>query len=96
MNYNIFNSKGKALQVKAFHPGLYLLEEIEEREMLKKDVAQELGILPTNLSEILKGKRNISPRVAIKLEKALDISAEYWLNLQMAWDLQNAREEEYA
>lgn len=96
MNYQIFNSKGSALVVKAFHPGHYLLEEIEERGMLKKVVAHELGILPTNLSEILKGKRNISPRIAIKLEKILKISAEYWLNLQMAWDLQKAREEEYA
>lgn len=96
MNYQIFNSKGSALLVKAFHPGIYLLEEIEERGMLKKAVAHELGILPTNLSEILKGKRNISPRIAIKLEKILKISAEYWLNLQMAWDLQKAREEEYA
>ena len=91
---NIFNSNGKVLQVKAFHPGLYLQEEIEERKLLKKDVAQQLGILPTNLSEIMNGKRNISPKLAVKLEKALGISAEYWLNLQMAWDLQNAREEE--
>ncbi|MFD1167113.1 HigA family addiction module antitoxin [Sphingobacterium daejeonense] len=64
--------------------------------MLKKTIAQQLEILPTNLSEILKGKRNISPRLAVRLEKVLKISAKYWLNLQMAWDLQNAREEEYA
>lgn len=91
---NIFDSKGNALQIKAFHPGLFLQEEIEERGLLKKDVAQQLGILPTNLSEILNGKRNISPKLAVKLEKALEISAEYWLNLQSAWDLQNARKEE--
>lgn len=94
MNMNIFDSNGKSLQVKAFHPGLFLQEEIEERELLKKDVAQQLRILPTNLSEILNGKRNISPKLAVKLEKVLGISAEYWLNLQIAWDLQNAREEE--
>lgn len=91
---NVFDKHGKALHVKAFHPGVYLEEEIEERELLKKDLAQQLGILPTNLSEILKGKRNISTRLAVRLEKVLEISAEYWLNLQMAWDLQNAREEE--
>ena len=82
-------------QTKAFHPGHFLLEEIEERGLLKKDVALQLGILPTNLSEILNSKRNISPKLAVKLEKTLDISAEYWLNLQMAWDLQNARKEEF-
>ncbi|GAA4140773.1 HigA family addiction module antitoxin [Sphingobacterium kyonggiense] len=96
MNYTINDSKGNVLEVKAFHPGVFLEEEIEDRELLKKTVAQQLEILPTNLSEILKGKRNISPRLAVKLEKVFKISAEYWLNLQMAWDLQNAREEEYA
>lgn len=90
---NIFNNNGKILQIVAFHPGQFLQEEIEERQLLKKEVARQLGILPTNLSEILNGKRNISPRLAVKLEIALGISAEYWLNLQMAWDLQNAREE---
>lgn len=96
MNYTINDSKGNVLEVKAFHPGVFLEEEIEDRELLKKTVAQQLEMLPTNLSEILKGKRNISPRLAVKLEKVFKISAEYWLNLQMAWDLQNAREEEYA
>lgn len=96
MNYTINDSKGNVLEVKAFHPGVFLEEEIEDRELLKKTVAQQLEILPTNLSEILKGKRNISPRLAVKLEKVFKISAEYWLNLQMAWDLQNARAEEYA
>ena len=96
MIYTINDSKGNVLEVKAFHPGIFLEEEIEDRELLKKTVAQQLEILPTNLSEILKGKRNISPRLAVKLEKVFKISAEYWLNLQMAWDLQNARAEEYA
>ncbi|SRR5690606_24121261 len=96
MNYTINDSKGNILRVKAFHPWIFLQEEIEERELLKKTIAQQLEILPTNLSEILKGKRNISPRLAVRLEKVLNISAEYWLNLQMAWDLQKARNEEYS
>lgn len=96
MNYTINDSKRNVLEVKAFHPGIFLEEEIEDRELLKKTVAKQLEILPTNLSEILKGKRNISPRLAVKLEKVFKISAEYWLNLQMVWDLQNARAEEYA
>ena len=62
---NIFDHNGKVLQTKAFHPGHFLLEEIEERGLLKKDVALQLGILPTNLSEILNSKRNISPKLAV-------------------------------
>ncbi|MHC8948492.1 HigA family addiction module antitoxin [Sphingobacterium hungaricum] len=44
------------------------------------------------MSEILKGKRNISPKLAVRLERVLGIDAEYWLNLQLSWDLQNARQ----
>ncbi|HMR18065.1 MAG TPA: HigA family addiction module antitoxin [Sphingobacterium sp.] len=77
----------------AFHPGVFLQEEIEARGLLKKDVAQQLDLSPANLSEIFSGKRNISPKLAVNLEKAFGISAEYWLNLQMGWDLKKARKE---
>ncbi|WP_051293257.1 HigA family addiction module antitoxin [Olivibacter sitiensis] len=95
MSHQVFNSKGVELEVRAFHPGIYLLEEIEERELAKKDVAKALGILPTNLSEIFAGKRNISPKVAVRLEKYLGVSADYWMNLQTSWDIQEARELEH-
>jgi HTH-type transcriptional regulator/antitoxin HigA len=55
-----------------------------------------LGILPGYLNELLKGKRNINARMAVRLEKVLHISAEYWLGLQSAFDLAQARELELA
>ncbi|MFD2966576.1 HigA family addiction module antitoxin [Sphingobacterium bambusae] len=96
MNNQVFNSEGAALNVKAFHPGEFLLEEILERNLLKKDVAKTLGIMPHHLSAIFKGDRNISPKLAIKIETLFDISAEYWMNMQTAYDLSKAREELFA
>lgn len=93
MNNQVFNAKGAEIEVEAFHPGEFLQEEIEERKLLKKEVAAQLDMLPNNFSQILSGKRNISAQVAIKLEKILGISAEYWYNLQAAYDLQQARQE---
>lgn len=94
MDNQIFNHKGAEIIVEAFHPGVYLLEEIEERELLKKDVAKALDLLPNNLSQLFTGKRNISAQLALKLEKYLGISAEYWYGLQSAYDLQEARHNE--
>lgn len=94
MNNQVFNDEGVEIQIQAFHPGIFLLEEVEAREILKKDLAKELNILPNNLSQIFKGKRNISVALAIKLEKVFDISAEYWIGLQTAYDLQEARKSE--
>jgi len=79
-----------------FHPGELLQEEIEERKLRKAELAKQIGILPGHLSELFKGKRNINARVAVRLEKALGISAEYWLGLQSTFDLAQARELEAA
>ena len=92
----IIDSNGNELITEAFHPGEFLLEEITEHGLLKKDVAKELGILPNHLSDVFAGKRNISARLAVKLEKLLDVSAQYWAGLQLAYDLHQAREMEHA
>jgi len=72
-----------------------LLEEVTERELKKTDLANELKMLPGNLSELFSGKRNITAIIAVRLEKALGISAEYWIGLQTAYDLAKAREIEH-
>lgn len=82
------------VSVAAFHPGIFLLQEAEERSLLKKDLARHLNILPNNLSQIFAGRRNISVATALKLEKVFDKSAEYWIGLQYAHDLQEARKTE--
>jgi len=94
MNNQVFDHTGTEIEIEAFHPGEFLQEEIEERDMLKKDVAKALNILPNHLSEIFSGTRNISAKLAVKLEKLLGISAHYWLGLQMEYDLYIAKQEE--
>ncbi len=86
--YTAFNKRGERLHSKvAIHPGEILKDEIEERGLKKNFVANAVGIKPSHLSEIFKGKRNISAELALQLEKALDIDAEFWLRLQAAHDL---------
>ena len=75
----------------ATHPGVLLKDEIEYRHLSKSGTATELGLKPGHLSEIFKGKRNISPQLAVKLQKVLDIPAENWLLLQMKYDLSIVR-----
>lgn len=94
MNNQVLNHNGNEIEIEAFHPGEFLLEEIEERTLLKKDVAKVLDILPHHLSEIFAGKRNIPAKLAVKLEKLFGISAQYWLGLQMYYDLYQAKQQE--
>lgn len=72
---------------KAVPPGLTLLEELEERGIKQKDFAKQIGMQPSHLSELLKGKRAINAEIASNLEAALDIPARFWLNLQSGYEL---------
>jgi HTH-type transcriptional regulator/antitoxin HigA len=93
MTNQVLAINGEEIEIEAFHPGEFLLEEIETRGLLKKDAAKALNILPHHLSEIFAGKRNISAKLALRLEKLLNISANYWLGMQMEYDLYVARHE---
>ena len=91
--YKVVDRKGNEIHSKLnLHPGEILRDELDARELRKIDFAKALGVTPGNLSELLKGKRHISALTAIKLEKLLGISAEYWLRVQMYYDLATERE----
>jgi HTH-type transcriptional regulator/antitoxin HigA len=75
----------------ATHPGTVILDEINARNISQKELAHELGVLPTFLNEILKGKRAITADFAILLEKSLGISADYWMKFQSQYDIDKAR-----
>lgn len=94
MNNQVSDHNRNEIEIETFHPGDFLREEIEERNMLKKDAGKALHILPHHLSEIFAGKRNISAALAVKLEKLLGTSAHYWLGMQMEYDLFIAKHED--
>lgn len=73
------------------HPGEVLANELEARKLTKGAFAIKCGMYPSQLSDILKGKRNITAYIALKLEAELEVPAEFWLGLQMDYDLQIER-----
>ena len=75
----------------ATHPGELIKDELKERNMTQKELSELTGIKPSVLSETINGKRSVSLNVAVALEKALDIPAEFWMNLQTQYDLDSAQ-----
>ncbi len=63
--------------------GLYL----EPMGLTITETAKAMKMTRTALSEIIHGKRSVSPKVAIKLAKAFGGSAQSWLNAQAKYDL---------
>ena len=77
------------------HPGLLIRNIcLEPLGLTVTEAAKVLGIARKNLSAILNGKANISPNLAIRLEKAFGSSADAWLNKQIAYNLALARQHE--
>src|SRR5258706_1747031 len=72
-------------------PGEMLLEEfIRPLGMTQAELADRIGVSYVRLNEIVNGRRGITPSTALRLAKALGTSAQFWLNGQLARDLDPA------
>ncbi|MEO7297094.1 MAG: HigA family addiction module antitoxin [Verrucomicrobiota bacterium] len=73
------------------HPGEILLEEfLKPLAVSQNALARALGITPKTVSEIVLGKRGISPETSIRLGEFFGQSARFWLNLQTEYEFRLA------
>jgi addiction module HigA family antidote len=70
-----------------FHPGEFIKDEMEARNMSQQELADKLHVSKSEISLLLNGHRNITPAIAIKLEKAWGTDAELWMNLQIRYEI---------
>lgn len=63
-------------------PGEILLEALQEREISQSELARRLNRPIKTINEIVNGKASITPESAIQLERALGISARFWIGLE--------------
>jgi antitoxin HigA-1 len=74
------------------HPGTVVLEEcIEPLHLSITGAATALGVTRNTVSELVNGKRGISPEMAVRLETVFGGSAESWLLQQAQYDLAHVR-----
>ncbi|WDN88006.1 hypothetical protein BuS5_00974 [Desulfosarcina sp. BuS5] len=78
------------------HPGEILEETLEARGIKKTALAERCGITLKTVSQIINGKASISPSIAIRLERAIGVSASLWSNLNTDYELFVAREKDHA
>jgi addiction module HigA family antidote len=68
-----------------------LLEEfLKPLGISQSDFAVRLGVSFPRLNEIINMRRGVTPDTALRLARVLGMSAEFWLGLQLDWDLWNA------
>ena len=77
------------------HPGEMLREEfLKPLRLTQRELAEAIHVPYQRINEIVKGKRGITPSTALRLEKVLGMSAGFWLNRQLRWDLYHAQQQE--
>jgi antitoxin HigA-1 len=75
------------------HPGELLKDELQEIEVSLNELARALRVPMNRISAIVNGRRAITVDTAMRLARYFGTSPQYWLNLQIAFDLEIAEQE---
>src|SRR5687767_2834650 len=76
------------------HPGEILREDfLKPLKLSQRELAARLKVSYPRVSELIHGRRGVTPDTALRLEQLLAVEAQFWLNLQLAWDLYHARQD---
>lgn len=77
------------------HPGEMLLEEfVNPMGLTQRDLADGIRVPYQRINEIINGRRGITPSTALRLAKYFGNSEDFWMNLQLRWDLFHAKRSE--
>ena len=69
------------------HPGEVLQEILDQNDLTQSALAVHLGMRQSKINEICRGKRGVTPDMAMRLGMAFNQSPQFWVNLQKNWEL---------
>ncbi|MEA1050603.1 HigA family addiction module antitoxin [Lamprobacter modestohalophilus] len=77
------------------HPSEMLKEEfLEPMQISQRDLANAIHVPYQRVNELVNQKRGVTPSTALRLAKFFGLSADFWLNQQVRWDLYHAQSQE--
>jgi len=77
------------------HPGEMLLEEfLKPMGLSQAELANAIHVPYQRVDEIINGGRGVTPSTALRLAKFFGVSPDFWMNLQLRWDLYFAQRSE--
>ena len=77
----------------AIHPGEILADELSEIGLTPTELARQLKVPANRMTQIVRGKRAITGDTALRLAHWFAMSPQFWLNLQVAYDLRLAEQQ---
>ena len=77
------------------HPGEMLLEEfLMPAGLTQRELAGAIHVPYQRINEIINERRGMTPSTALRLAKFFGVSPDFWMNLQLRWDLYHAKQSE--
>jgi antitoxin HigA-1 len=73
------------------HPGGLIKDDNEALGLSVAEAAEGLGVTRQQLYRVVRGENGVSPEMAMRLEKAFGGAADFWLRMQMSFDLARGR-----
>ena len=74
------------------HPGEMLVEEfLNPMQITQRELANAIHVPYQRVNELANKKRGVTPSTALRLARFFGVSADFWLNLQIRWDLYKAQ-----
>ncbi|HMH43107.1 MAG TPA: HigA family addiction module antitoxin [Pyrinomonadaceae bacterium] len=77
------------------HPGEMLFEEfLLPMQIDEEQLAESIHVPAERIKEIVSERKSINPSIALRLAKYFDMSPDFWMNLQLRWDLYQTQQAE--
>ena len=77
------------------HPGEMLIEEfLKPMGLTQRELADAIHVPYQRINEIINGRRGMTPSTALRLSKFFGVTPDFWMNLQLRWDLYFAQKSE--
>lgn len=77
------------------HPGEMLIEEfLIPMEITQRQLADAIHVPYQRVNELVNQKRGVTPSTALRLARFFNVSPDFWLNLQVRWDLYKVQQAE--
>jgi addiction module HigA family antidote len=77
------------------HPGEMLLKEfLQPMGMTQQQLARQIKVPFQRVNELVNRKRGVTPATALRLSRLFGNTPDFWMNLQMRWDLYRAQRKE--
>ncbi|HLJ54915.1 MAG TPA: HigA family addiction module antitoxin [Chthonomonadaceae bacterium] len=74
------------------HPGEMLRDEfLLPMGMTQRELAESIHVAYQRINELVNGKRGVTPSTALRLARVFGMSADFWMSVQLRWDLYHAR-----